>query len=514
MSAQYDSKSHIKVRDLFPKTIEGYFDFCSIAIPTRFATKLSDAVANRYFMKDVNTDEFRSWQQKISEDTRKEIADYFGTNPKNISYGNNTTDCIDVAMHLLQVKPNDEVILTEAEYEPTKYVFRYAIPAYVNNIIRVLKEIKNGIKSLSLRQLYEMGLTIQNYGLLSGSLTPRSLGWHLEVLNAERVKEAYNTPLKTTTVSLGKDDEEFLKILENTITNKTKVLYISHITRTNGRILPIEKVGELARKHSNKSNRIYTLIDGAMAPGNINPKRLQLDKMGIDFYATCGHKLLLGEPATGILYIKPEHLDLIENLSKSSYQPLMKEFQFHPDLGMDSKVKGEVEKLKSKLRKLPLNSLLNMIELPYVYPAAFVQTDVERTYLYDFMPLVYWLSHISSFRISMPEIASLKYSLKLLTDFGWDKLENNQRKLRNIVVGGLEKIPNVNIHSPFDESGSPAILSFSFKGADSRELQEKLEKQGIKLSHIDNPESLRVSFSLPTNEEDVTKLLKKLNESL
>ena len=514
MPTQYDSKRHVKVRDLFPEIIEGYFDCCSIAIPTKFARRLSNAVADKYFEEDVNTDKFRSWQQKIAELTRKEIAGYFGTNPKNISYGNNTTDCIDVVMHLLQVKPNDEVILTEAEYEPTKLSFRYAIPGYVNNILHVLKKLKKGMQSLSLSQIYEMGLTIQNYGLLSGSLTPRNLGWHLEALDTEKIKAAYNTPLRTTTVPLGKDNEEFMEILESAISDKTKILYISHVTRTNGRILPIEKVGEIARKHSTKSNRIYTLIDGALAPGGINPKELQLDKIGIDFYATCGHKLLLGEPATGILYSNSEHLGLVENLLKSSYKPLLKEFQFHPELGIDPEIRGEVEKLKSKLRTLSSDYLLRMIDLPHLYPAAIAQTEVKRTYLDEPFPVSYWLNHISSFRISMPEVTSLNYSLQLLKGFGWDKLENNQRELRNMTVEGLKKIPNLKIYSPLDGSGSPAILSFSFKGADPRELREKLEKQGIKLSYIDNPESLRVSFSLPNNEEDVTKLLKKLNESL
>ena len=89
-------------------------------------------------------------------------------------------------------------------------------------------------------------------------------------------------------------------------TDRTRVLFLSHITSPTALVFPIEPAIAAARTRG-----IYTVIDGAHAPGHIP---LDLDAMGVDFYAGNLHKWLMTPKGSAFLYVRPELQGLINPL--------------------------------------------------------------------------------------------------------------------------------------------------------------------------------------------------------
>ena len=91
--------------------------------------------------------------------------------------------------------------------------------------------------------------------------------------------------------------------IENSIKDNTKLIITTHISNLTGTIMPIEKIGQIAKR-----NGIYYLVDGAQSAGVYD---IDVEKMNIDILAFPGHKSLLGPQGTGGLYIG-EGLDIKE----------------------------------------------------------------------------------------------------------------------------------------------------------------------------------------------------------
>ena len=93
---------------------------------------------------------------------------------------------------------------------------------------------------------------------------------------------------------LPSSEEEIIDLYRKSITKRTKLISMVHMTNTNGMILPVKEVSELAHKRD-----INVCVDAAQTLGMI---RTDIDDLGCDFYAASGHKWLWGPKGTGILY--------------------------------------------------------------------------------------------------------------------------------------------------------------------------------------------------------------------
>ncbi|HIB47045.1 MAG TPA: cysteine desulfurase [Flavobacteriaceae bacterium] len=83
------------------------------------------------------------------------------------------------------------------------------------------------------------------------------------------------------------------------LSEKTKLVFVNHISNALGTINPIEKIIELAHQVG-----AAVLVDGAQACSHIKPDLTALD---VDFYVTSAHKMC-GPTGVGMLYGKEEWL--------------------------------------------------------------------------------------------------------------------------------------------------------------------------------------------------------------
>jgi isopenicillin-N epimerase len=90
------------------------------------------------------------------------------------------------------------------------------------------------------------------------------------------------------------------------VTQRTKAIYLSHITSPTALRLPVEKICRLARQAG-----ILTIIDAAHSPGQI-PVNLQ--ELGADIVFGNCHKWMLSPKGAAFLYVRREVQHLIEPL--------------------------------------------------------------------------------------------------------------------------------------------------------------------------------------------------------
>ena len=101
-------------------------------------------------------------------------------------------------------------------------------------------------------------------------------------------------------------EEDFIERIWSKVTDKTKILFISHITSQTALIFPIK---ELCRRA--KENHIITIIDGAHVPGQIPLNIMELDP---DIYSGACHKWMCAPKGVSFLYVKKELQDSIDPL--------------------------------------------------------------------------------------------------------------------------------------------------------------------------------------------------------
>jgi isopenicillin-N epimerase len=183
---------------------------------------------------------------ELLEQARSVVAEYLGTDSKNLAFITNATAGVNVIVHSLKLQPGDEVLSTNHEYGSCNRTWEY----YAQR---------------------------QGYKYINQSI-----------------------PLPVTNASAFADQ------LWEGVTERTRVIYLSHVTSPTALIFPIEEVCRRAREQG-----IITVIDGAHAPGQVN---LRLDELGADYYTGNLHKWLCGPKGTAFVYARPENHQTIEPL--------------------------------------------------------------------------------------------------------------------------------------------------------------------------------------------------------
>jgi isopenicillin-N epimerase len=180
---------------------------------------------------------------------RSALAAYVNVQPDDLSYVVNATSGINVIARSFPLAPGDEILTTDLEY---------------------------GALDLTWEHL------CQRFG-------------------ATYVKAHIARPFTTP--------EAIVDALWEHVTDRTKAIFLSHITSGTAIILPVADICQRARAAG-----ILTIVDGAHAPGQIP---LDLTALGADIYSGNCHKWLCAPKGAAFLYVHPDQHEWIESLTIS-----------------------------------------------------------------------------------------------------------------------------------------------------------------------------------------------------
>jgi cysteine desulfurase/selenocysteine lyase len=125
-----------------------------------------------------------------------------------------------------------------------------------------------------------------------------ALEHHSNIVPWQMLCERTGAVLKVIPMSL--EGELILEEFDNLLSDKTKLVFVNHVSNALGTINPIEQI--IAKTHAVGA---AILIDGAQATPHIKPDVQQLD---CDFYVCSAHKLC-GPTGVGMLYGKESWLN-------------------------------------------------------------------------------------------------------------------------------------------------------------------------------------------------------------
>ncbi len=157
-------------------------------------------------------------------------------------------------------------------------------PSYAVNIIA---------KSLPLAQGDEVLATNIEYGACD-----RVWKYYCEQKGAKYIRQAIKFPLQTK--------EDFIEQFTAGITEKTKLIFISHITSATAIRLPVEEICKIA-----KEKGILTFVDGAHAPAQVS---LDITEMDVDIYTGACHKWMMAPKGSSFLYVRKSLQHLFDPL--------------------------------------------------------------------------------------------------------------------------------------------------------------------------------------------------------
>ena len=139
-----------------------------------------------------------------------------------------------------------------------------------------------------------------------------------------------NNGAKLRVIPLKDNGELDMDEFRNILSNKTKIVFLNHVSNALGIINPIEEIIDISHK-----NGAIVLIDGAQSAAHF---KIDLQKLDVDFFTASAHKLC-GPTGVGFLYGKEELLSRLDPLmgggemisdvtfSKTTYADLPHKFE-------------------------------------------------------------------------------------------------------------------------------------------------------------------------------------------
>lgn len=116
--------------------------------------------------------------------------------------------------------------------------------------------------------------------------------WNLRAKRYGIVVKKFTLPLPPS------NSAEILNRINDAITPRTRIIFVSHISTATGVVLPAKEIAALAR-----SKGILSAFDGAHVPGMM---KLNIHDIGCDMYTASPHKWLQAPKGSGFLYVREE----------------------------------------------------------------------------------------------------------------------------------------------------------------------------------------------------------------
>ncbi len=154
-----------------------------------------------------------------------------------------------------------------------------------------------GFMGLELNRGDEILTTNYDYGWVKNMMAFRAKRDGLEFKMVDISDPSFRTP---------DDPQKVVDAVAAGITPRTRFLTICHINYTDGFVMPVKEICEIARDRG-----IITLVDGAQPPGMM---KMDMSELGCDMYAGAGHKYMLAAQHTGFLYLRNEVAERVHPL--------------------------------------------------------------------------------------------------------------------------------------------------------------------------------------------------------
>ncbi|MBQ2639803.1 MAG: cysteine desulfurase [Bacilli bacterium] len=335
---------------------------------------------------------------KLYDETRDVVCNFINANsPKEIVFTSGTTESINMVVFgymKKHLKKGDEILLSKSEHASNVLPW-----------IKLSEEIGTVIKYIPLNEEYE--LTVDN--------------------------------------------------LLKTISSKTKVISIAHVTNVIGDVRDIEEIGKIC-----KDKDILFNVDGAQSVPHM---KVDFKKSNIDFLSFSAHKML-GPTGVGVLVGK---YNLLEDMDPIKFGGGMNQF-FEEDNSYELK------------------------NAPVKFEAG---------------------------TPNIAGVIGMKKAIEYLESIGMDKIHNYEMDLKKYMVEELEKIPNLVLYNKNSNSGILAFNIKDVFSQDSSiylnhyNIYVRAGNHCTKMlkDEINIRNTVRVSMYLYNDKNDVDKLIKVLKQS-
>ena len=175
------------------------------------------------------------------ETIRTQLAELAGCSPEEIAIVRNTTEALETIIFGLDINRGDEILTTNQDYPSMMRAWRQ-------------REKREGV-----------------------------------------VVKTVSIPTPPENVS------QITKALEKGITNKTRVIMVSHIIFLTGQITPVKEICDMAHDRG-----IEVIVDAAHSFAHLDYK---IPDLGCDYFGTSLHKWLCAPFGTGMLWVKKEKIE-------------------------------------------------------------------------------------------------------------------------------------------------------------------------------------------------------------
>ncbi len=312
------------------------------------------------------------------EGCRRTVADFFGANTEEIALIRAVSEGLSIVAFGMDWTAGDEVIVTEQEH-------------------------CSGI-SIWLNLAQRLGITVRK-------------------------------------LALSEDPDEMLSGLDALISERTRLVSVSHVTMDTGHRLPAARVSQLAHDRG-----VPVAFDGVQAAGQFP---IDLREIDADFYAFGGYKWLLGGWGASSLYVKREWVEQL-NVSWTGVFA-----------GVWDRRSDEL-RFPNTARKFEFGG---------------------RTY---------------------PAYSGMAKGIEFVSSFGTANVEDRVRELTGRLKAAIAEIPGATLRSPGRQETSTGIVTFSVNGLSGEELNRRMWDEWRVLGRPAlTQEAMRLSVAFFNDEEEI-----------
>ncbi len=259
-------------------------------------------------------------------------------------------------------------------------------------------------------------------------------------------------------IDLKEDGTLDLADAEAKLSDKTKIVSVTHASNVLGVVNPIKKLAQMAHQHG-----AIMIADGAQSVPHM---AIDVQEMGVDFFAFSGHKML-GPTGIGVLYGR---YDVLNQMQPAQFG-------------------GE------------------MIEFVDLHEATF-------------QPLPW------RFEAGTPNIAGaigMGAAVDYLTNIGMFEVAKYEQSLVDYALPKLKSIDGLTVYGPQDSEQHTGVIAFNIAGIHAHDLATALDQEGIAvraghhcaqplMHYLDVAATVRVSFYIYNTRQEIDRFVATLGK--